>query len=205
MNLEEAKKVLDKTTHGEFTFYADFVNESIKQLNLDKDSKILDIGTGWGIMAIILALNGFDVLTGEPEEEAEEEHHGEFYTNWRESAKAVGVENKIEYQHLDAEDLPFPDGSFEAIFMLDTLQHIKEKAVALKECMRVVKSNGIVGIIELNENGIEYCRSKYGFVPELVVPIDFLKNENEFSVEVIAGKLVNAYILRKKPSPSHES
>ena len=198
MNFEEAKKILDKTIGEEFAFYADFVNESIKKLNLNKDSKILDLGTGWGVVAIILALNGFDVLTGEPEEEAEGEHHGEFCSDWRESAKAVGVGNKIEYQHFDAEGLPFPDESFDAIFMLDTLQHIKDKAMALKECMRVVKPNGIFSVIELNENGVEYCRSELGFVPDLVVPMDFLKNDNEFSVEVIIGKLVNAYILRKQ-------
>ena len=167
MDFEEAKKKLDKKTHGEFTFYADFVNESIKKLDLDRDSKVLDVGTGWGIMATILALNGFDVLTGEPEREAEGGHHGEHphgeFIDWRESAKAVGVENKIRYQHLNALGLPFPDGSFDAIFMLDTLHHVKDRALALKECMRVVKPKGIVGIFEMNANGVEYCRRIYGF------------------------------------------
>ena len=112
--------------------------------------------------------------------------------------KAAGVENKIKYQQLDAEDLPFPDESFDAIFMLDTLQHIKEKAKALKECMRLVRHNGIVNIFELNKDGIEYCQHELGFTPDLVVPMDFMKNNNELSVEAITGKLVNAYILRKK-------
>ncbi len=34
-------------------------------------SKILGVGTGQGIMAVSLALNGYDVLTGEPEEGSE--------------------------------------------------------------------------------------------------------------------------------------
>ena len=201
MDFETVKAVLDRTTHGEFSFYADFVNKSIQKLNLDKSSEILDIGTGWGIMAILLALNGYNVLTGEPKKEIEECHHGrhhhEFYSNWRESAKEVGVIDKVKYQHLDAEDLPFPDQSFDAVFMLDTLQHIKLREQALKECLRVVKPKGIVSIFEMNEKGVEYCQKKHRFTPDLVIPMNYLKSSNEASVEVISGKLVNAYILRK--------
>ncbi len=48
--------------------HEDFAKDAtINNLNLDKNSKIFDIGTGLGAMVILLALNGFDVLTGEPE------------------------------------------------------------------------------------------------------------------------------------------
>lgn len=201
MKYEEAKKRLDKTTRGEFSFYADFVNDSIKNLNLSKNSRILDIGTGWGIMAIILALNGFDVLTGEPKGEVKGEHHGkshnEFYSNWRESAKAVGVEDQIKYEYLDVEDLPFPDNSFDAIFMLDTLQHVKHRGQALAECLRVVRRGGIITLFEMNEKGVKYCKRELRFTPELVIPMNYLENDNKSSVETLIGQLVNAYILRK--------
>lgn len=203
MDFEKAKRVLDKTTHGEFSFYADFVNKSIQKLNLDKSSEILDVGTGWGIMAILLALNGYNVLTGEPEGLAEEEHfeehnhHENSHLNWKESAKAVGVIDKIEFHYLDAEDLPFPEQSFDAIFMLDSLQHIKHKEQALKESLRVVKTKGIISIFEMNEKGVEHCQKKHRFTPDLVKPMNYLKGDKEVSVEVIAGKLVNAYVLRQ--------
>lgn len=69
MSLDKLKEVI---IH-EFTSDIDFIDDSIKKLKpfLDMDSKILDVGTGFGIMAIILALNGYDVLTGEPEEDPE--------------------------------------------------------------------------------------------------------------------------------------
>ena len=74
INLAKYKKIF-----REFAADADFINEIINNLNLEKDSKILDIGTGMGAMSILLALNGFHVLTGEPEVKPEkdgEDHHG---------------------------------------------------------------------------------------------------------------------------------
>lgn len=199
VDFQEAKTILSKTIGEEFTFWADFVNETIQELNLNQVAKILDVGTGWGIMTIILALNGFNVLTGEPESSREGNNHGEHhrgFSDWRKSAKAVGVENKIKYQQLDAEDLPFPDKSFDAVFMLDTLQHIEKKRIALKECLRVFKSKGILCVIELNKNGLKYCQTEFGFTPDFIVPMAFLKDE-KFSVEVITGRLTNAYVLSK--------
>jgi len=62
MSLEKIKEVLGQR----FSQDTDFLNNIVSDLDLPKDSKILDIGTGWGFMAITLALHGYDVITGEP-------------------------------------------------------------------------------------------------------------------------------------------
>ena len=49
---------------------------------------------------------------------------------------------------------------------------------------------------ELNKNGVAYCQKEVGFTPDLVIPMAFLKDE-KLSVEVITGRLANAYMLRK--------
>ena len=64
MNLDDAKRIWGE----EWTYDIEIINETIRQVDLNKDSKILDVGTGSGIMSVCLALNGYDVLTGEPEE-----------------------------------------------------------------------------------------------------------------------------------------
>ena len=64
MNLEKAIRIWGE----EWCYAIAIIDEAIRQLNLSKDSKILDVGTGQGIMAVSLAHDGFNVLTREPEE-----------------------------------------------------------------------------------------------------------------------------------------
>ncbi len=205
MNLEKYKQIMDE----DFTKDADFIDKIIKNLNLDKGSRILDIGTGLGAMSILLAINGFNVLTGQPEEDPEwEEHekhhcehehehcHGSAMFDWREKARAVGVEDRIKFQYLNAESLDFPDDSFDAIFMYDTLQHIKNRERALNECLRVLRASGLICIIEWNEKSIKDTEEKYGFTIDYIDPRKIL-NREDFSIELIQADLVNIFILRK--------
>ena len=65
-----------KINFGEhFARYADFIDETVRELRIPTDSQILDIGTGYGTMALILAYNGFNVITGEPEEDNWSQDH----------------------------------------------------------------------------------------------------------------------------------
>lgn len=208
MSLEKYKKVIDE----DFCKDIDFINKTINNFSLQKDSNILDIGTGLGAMSILLALNGFNVLTGQPEKDPEwdkcekehcnnndeyEEHHHEYFSSdWRENARKLGVENKITFQNLNAEQLFFPDNSFDAIFMYDSLQHIKKRNIALKECIRILKENGLIFIIEWNKRSIKDDEQKYGFKIDYVDPRQILKGDN-LVINLIKGEYVNIFIIRK--------
>lgn len=58
----------------------------------------------------------------------------------REKATAKGM-NVIVGQ---AENLPFPDGYFDAVCMLDVLEHLPEEAPVIREVRRVMKPQGLL-------------------------------------------------------------
>jgi len=215
MNLKKYKQIF-----GEFAADAEFIDENIKKLNLNKESKILDIGTGIGAMSSLLALNGFNVLTGEPNtgpkhnkwdhenqthhDESHETHHSQHHENqdwkacgnWKESAKSLGVLDKIKFQFFDAQDLPFGDNSYNAVFLYDSLQHIQNREIALKECIRVLKPKGVIIIIEWSKKQIEEDYKKYGYPIDFINPEEYLKHTT-ISIRLISGNHVNIYILHQ--------
>lgn len=160
MNIEQAKEVLGT----EFNFTADFTNEVIQDLKLPKAAGILDIGTGLGNMAIVLALNGYSVLTGEPETD-DSVYAGQ---DWLGNAEKAGVDHLITFRSFIAEDMPFENNIFDAVFMLGSLHHVDEnnRVRVLKECIRITKSHAVICIFEPNQKGLQLIREVHPSHPD---------------------------------------
>ena len=169
----------------------DFICDVIKNLNLDTNSLILDIGTGRGKMALILALSGFNIITGEPE--------GHNWADWQNNARKVNVLDKITFKNFQAENLPFEDSSFDAIFANGSFHHFTDKFKALSEISRIIKPkhDGKIIIFEFTEEGIEKIRETYPGHPDATNPVDYI-GDLSLNVIIKKGGLINAYIFNKK-------
>ncbi len=56
----------------------------------------------------------------------------------------------IEYLAADAYELPFPDGSFDAVHLHQVLQHLSDPERAMQEALRVMTPGGVIGITEVD-------------------------------------------------------
>lgn len=104
--------------------------------------KILDVGTGPGFFAIIMAQAGHDVTAVDCTQAMLDE------------AKSNGDRYAVKADFIlsDTQKLPFPDNSFDLVISRNVAWTIIDAESAYREWKRVLKSNGKVLIFDANWN-----------------------------------------------------
>ncbi len=62
-----------------------------------------------------------------------------------------GYAGNIEYVQADAEHLPFPDNSFQAVSIAFGLRNVTDKDQALRDMARVLKPGGKLMVLEFSK------------------------------------------------------
>jgi ubiquinone/menaquinone biosynthesis C-methylase UbiE len=188
--MAEAKEKLG----AKFSFTAEDADRFIQDLKLFKDAKILDIGTGFGSLAITLAINGYRVLTGEPADDDTKYAKND----WLKNAQKVGVDHLIEFEAFDAAKMPFADNRFDAIFSLGSLHHVDEtrRQEVLKECIRTTKSDGLICFFEPNQSCLKIIKEVDPEHPQAADPHVHAQGLN-LELQKKAGTLFDAFVLKK--------
>lgn len=106
----------------------------------DEKVRILDVGTGPGIIAILLAEMGHSV-TGL-------DLSSEMLKKARENARRLGL--SVEFKQGDAEDIPFEDEFFDVVINRHVLWTMPEPDAALEEWKRVLRPGGRLVIVDGN-------------------------------------------------------
>jgi arsenite methyltransferase len=115
--------------------------ELVELCGIDENSYVLEVGCGVGATACYMAkklgcrIMGVDIRPSMIERA-------------RERAARQHVEDRVEFRVADATDLPFEDGSFDAVLVESVTTFIEDKATAISEYARVLKPGGCVGLNE---------------------------------------------------------
>ncbi len=165
---------------------------ALNEISLSKDAVILDVGTGVGVSAIFLALNGFKVITGEPETD------NSVYAkmDWESNAKRFGVIESINFQAFNATQMPFQNNSFDAVVFFGSLHHIDEKMrkYSIEEGLRVCKERGSILFFEPTAETILKIRHKFPKHPLAANPKNYLNTG--IDIKHIQGEMMDVYIAK---------
>jgi len=108
----------------------------------DDATNVLDVATGTAAVALELARRVPERhVTGV-------DQSAQMLAAGRERVARAGLETRIELREGRAEELPFADGSFDALTFTYLLRYVDDPTATMRELARVVRSGGTVAMLE---------------------------------------------------------
>jgi len=146
--LENHKKYLDRIRfYRTFGYDMEKEREFILNKSVPISGDILEIGTGKGHFALALAKQGFKFTTIDISEE--EQYIAKLNTQY------YHLEKQISFKIEDAQDLSFPDRSFDVIFSINVFHHLEKPQIVLNEIVRLLRPGGKIVLSDFNAKGLE--------------------------------------------------
>jgi ubiquinone/menaquinone biosynthesis C-methylase UbiE/broad specificity phosphatase PhoE len=111
---------------------------------LPADQQILDIGTGLGILPLVLAEEGAHTVVGidvSPGMLEQAEYHR--------LQSGANISDRVSFRLAAAQALPFHDERFDAVFCRLVLNHAQKPEQIIREVVRVLRPGGVLILAEL--------------------------------------------------------
>lgn len=105
--------------------------------------RVVDVGAGTGVLSRDLAR-----LVGVRGEVVALDRSRTLIVAGRRLARQAGLAGRVRFRLAEAAALPFPDGRFDAALAMTLLLHVPEPEPVLRELRRVVRPDGVVGVLD---------------------------------------------------------
>ena len=134
-----------------------------KYLEETNKKKFLDIGTGSGpfIHFLTSIYDGYDEFVGI-----------DLHEKAIEAAEKNNKNERIKYLKMDAQKIDFEDESFDVVCISNSLHHLEQPVIVLREMARVLKKDGFILMKEMINEGLDENQKSHMFLHHLAAKID---------------------------------
>ena len=128
-----------------------------------KAEKVLDIATGTGDLVIMMAKSGIDDVTGLDISPG-------MLNIGIQKVKDEGLKAKVDMIIGDSEQLPFDEGTFDAVTVAFGVRNFENLELGLKEILRVLKPKGSLTVLETSQPTSFPVKQGFQFYSKYVIP-----------------------------------
>jgi len=128
-----------------------------------KAEKVLDIATGTGDLAIMMAKTNINDVTGLDISPG-------MLNVGIQKVKDEGLSEKVDMVIGDSEQLPFDEGTFDAITVAFGVRNFEDLELGLKEIYRVLKPKGSLTVLETSQPTTFPVKQGFQFYSKFIIP-----------------------------------
>ena len=153
--LENHKKYLERQAlYKSFGYDVDKERDFILEQAKPLCGRILEAGTGKGHFALALAKAGYSFVTFDIS--PEEQRFAKL------NIAHFGFEKQVDFRIENGEHTSFADGSFDTVFSVNVLHHLRNPYQVIDELIRLISTQGKLILADFTEEGFKVMDKIHG-------------------------------------------